>query len=172
MRKPSIAAAWFAAALLVAPALALAQGAPGPGTPTPPPGTSAPPAAKSSYASRLEARIKSLHSQLKITASEEPQWDAVAQVMRDNAQAVGSLIAARTKNARSMTAVDDLKSYQAIAEAHAAGIAKLVDAFQTLYAAMPPDQQKIADGVFAKAQHRPAARKAAPKPAPAPKPAQ
>jgi len=167
MKIPSFAAALVAAALLVAPALALAQGAPGPGTPTPPPGTPAPPPARPAPAARLETQIKTLHDQLKITPAEEPQWSAVAQVMRDNAQAVGALIRDRVQKAASMTAVDDLKSYQAIAEAHAAGTAKLAAAFAALYAAMPPDQQKNADAVFAKAQHRPMARKL-----PAQKPAQ
>lgn len=111
--------------------------------------------------SHVERRIKTLHDQLKITEAEEPQWTALAQVMRDNAQAVGTLAAERRQKAQSMSAVDDLRAYQAIAEAHAAGIAKLVPAFQALYAVMPPDQQKNADAVFAKMKHRPAARKKA-----------
>jgi protein CpxP len=152
MRIASFVTGAFAALLLVAPLASFAEGAPAPGTS---------PAAKTAFAGRVEQRIKSLHDQLKITAAEAPQWDAVAQAMRDSAQAVGELVRERREKAATMNAVDDLRSYQAIAEAHAAGVAKLASAFEKLYAVMPPEQQKIADAVFARSMHRPAARKKA-----------
>ena len=150
MKMPSFDAGILATLLLVAQSVALAQGASAPNTPAP---------AKTALANRVDQRIKRLHTQLKIIASEEPQWAAVAQVIRDNALAVGVLIRKRREKAGTMNAVDDLRSCQAIAEAYAAGTAKLVSAFEVLYAVMPPDQQKNADAVFAKTTHRPAARK-------------
>jgi periplasmic protein CpxP/Spy len=150
MKMPSFVAGAFAALLLITQSVVFAQGTTGPNTPAP---------AKKAVASRIDQRIKSLRTRLKITTAEEPQWAAVAQVIRDNADAVGVLIRQRREKAGTMNAVDDLRSYQAIAEAHAAGTAKLVSAFEALYAVMPPDQQKIADAVFAKAGHRPAARR-------------
>lgn len=152
MRIASFVAGTFAALLLVAPLVTLAQGTPGPSTPAPP---------KAAVASHIEQRIKSLHDRLKITAAEEPQWAAVAQAMRDAAETVGKLVHERREKAGAMNAVEDLRSYQAIAEAHATGVAKLVSAFEELYAVMPPDQQKNADAVFAESMHRPAARKKA-----------
>ena len=97
---------------------------------------------------RVEARIKTLHAQLKINSGEETQWQAVAQVMRDNASAVGSLVEQRKAQAGQMTAVDDLKSYEAITDAHADGLKKLIPAFETLYASMSDDQKKTADTLF------------------------
>jgi hypothetical protein len=47
-----------------------------------------------------------------------------------------------------MNALEDMKSFQAIAAAHAAGLQKLIDAFTPLYNAMPDDQKKLADHVF------------------------
>jgi hypothetical protein len=47
-----------------------------------------------------------------------------------------------------MTAVDDLKSYAEITDAHADGIKKFTPVFATLYAGMPDAQKKNADGVF------------------------
>jgi hypothetical protein len=47
-----------------------------------------------------------------------------------------------------MNAVDDLKSYGEIAEAHAAGIKKFVEAFEPLYSSMSDDQKKAADRAF------------------------
>jgi LTXXQ motif family protein len=103
-------------------------------------------------ADRVEARIKSLHDGLKITAAQEPQWQAVADVMRENARAVGALIEEREAKAKTETAVDDLHAYSAIADAHAAGIKKLAAAFETLYASLSDAQKKEADSMF---RHRP-----------------
>ena len=149
MKMASSVAGIFAVLLLVSSSGGLAQGTPAPSAAAP---------AKAGPANRIEQRIKSLHDQLKVTAAEEPQWAAVAQVMRDNAQAIVALIAERREKAATMTAVDDLRSYQEVAEAHASGVAKLASAFQALYAVMPPEQQKNADAVFAKTKRRPPAK--------------
>ena len=96
----------------------------------------------------IEARIKRLHDQLKITPAEADRLNAVAQVMRDNEQELGSLMRQRSKNANVMSAVDNLQSYEQIADAHADGLKKLMPAFQALYDAMPDTQKKVADSVF------------------------
>jgi len=110
-------------------------------------------AAKPSRADRVEARIKTLHDQLKITPAQEPQWNAVAETMRNNAQAMQGAIQQRRQNAGTMTAVDDLRSYQAITEAHAQGLQKLVPAFQALYDTMSDEQKKNADAIFGRQHH-------------------
>ncbi len=136
------AAAMLGAVLFMLPSAALAQAAPPPA-----------PAAKAMPApDRVEARIKSLHKQLGITAAQESQWQAVAYAMRDNAKATGALIQQREANAKTMTAIDDLNAYAAIADAHAAGVKKLIPAFSALYATMSDAQKKNADAVFS---HRP-----------------
>jgi hypothetical protein len=96
-----------------------------------------------------EGRIRHLHDQLKITPDQESEWNPVAQVMLDNASAIDGAVKNRTGMAQGMTAIDDLRSYQAIVEAHAEGIKKLAIAFKPLYEAMPEAQQKHADAVFA-----------------------
>ncbi len=68
--------------------------------------------------------------------------------MRDNARATGALIEQRMANASTMTAIDDLHSYSAIADAHAAGVKKLTSVFETLYATMSDAQKKSADAAF------------------------
>jgi LTXXQ motif family protein len=132
-------------------------------TATPAPATPAAPAHKSRRASRMEpdrveARIKELHDKLQITDAQADQWNAVAQVMRDNASSMRSLAATRTQNAGGMTAIDDLRSYQQITEAHADGLKKFVSAFQTLYDSMSDAQKKTADAVFAQRQKQHAHR--------------
>jgi protein CpxP len=97
---------------------------------------------------RVEARIKDLHTRLKITPAQEKLWNNVAQVMRDNAKTMEALIKARLEKAGTMTAVEDLKSYSEIAEAHADGLKKFIPAFEPLYAGMSDAQKKSADMLF------------------------
>jgi periplasmic protein CpxP/Spy len=95
-----------------------------------------------------EARIKHLHDELKITTDQEAQWSSVAQVMLANASAIADAVKDRERMSEGMTAIDDLKSYEAIVDAHAEGIKKLATVFAPLYASMPEGQQKTADAVF------------------------
>ena len=108
-----------------------------------------------SHEDRVETRIKELHRKLKITAAQESQWNAFAQVMRENAQAVDVVLKERAENLHAMNAVEDLRSYEKLADAHADGLKKLVPAFETLYNTMSDDQKKTADAVFAKHEKRP-----------------
>ena len=96
----------------------------------------------------VEARIKALHKSFGITAAEEAQWSAVAQVMRENATAIANLTKQRRDTGATITAIDDLRSFQAFAEAQAEGARKLTAAFEPLYAAMSDAQKKNADAVF------------------------
>jgi protein CpxP len=97
---------------------------------------------------RVEARITNMHAKLKITQAQEDQWAKVAQVLRDNEKTIEPLIKARAENARTRTAVDDLKSYGEITDAHADGIKKLTPVFATLYDGMSDAQKKEADALF------------------------
>jgi len=97
---------------------------------------------------RVEARIKVLHTKLNITPAQEELWNKVAQAMRDNAKTMEALIKARSEKAGTMTAIDDLKSYGEIADAHADGLKKFIPAFEPLYAGMSDAQKKSADTLF------------------------
>ena len=123
---------------------------------SPEPGMAA--SGKVSRADRVEARIKELQTKLKITPAQEELWNKVTQVMRDNAKTMEALIKARSKEGSAMTAIDDLKSYAEIVEAHADGIRKFILAFEPLYASMSDAQKKNADALFR--HHRPTKAKA------------
>jgi molecular chaperone GrpE (heat shock protein) len=103
---------------------------------------------KGSGVDSVEAHIKHLREQLKITSAQEDQWKNVAQVMRDNAEKLNALVITRSSNAKTMTAVDNLKSYADIAEAHEDGTKKLIPVFQSLYDSMSEEQKKAADTAF------------------------
>jgi hypothetical protein len=98
----------------------------------------------------IDQRIAKLHAELKITAAEEPNWQAVAQTMRENAATMQKLAAERSQQGG--TAIESLESYTKFAEAHVDGLKKLTASFQTLYEAMPDQQKKIADQVFQRAR--------------------
>ena len=55
---------------------------------------------------------------------------------------------ARFEKAKAMTAVEDLKSYSEIAQAHADGLKNFIPVFEALYASMSDDQKKDADTLF------------------------
>jgi hypothetical protein len=112
------------------------------------PAQAAPAPTKATHSSKVDVRIKSLHAQLKITPEEEQEWSVVAQTMRDNAAEMDKLVQQRTQQRTGMSAVDDMKSYEAIVQAHADEMQKLVPAFEALYAKMPAAQQKRADTVI------------------------
>ncbi len=100
----------------------------------------------------VEKRIKSLHDALKITKDQDAAWEKVAQTMRDNENSVVKLIEVRKENAKTMSAVDDIKSYQAIAQAHADGMTKFVAVFEPFYGSLTDAQKKNADNFFGKEQ--------------------
>jgi periplasmic protein CpxP/Spy len=177
MMKLSSRAALFAGvALMALPGLAMAQStatppsasAPSMAPPSAPPAApsaapaqpGAQPSANAAAEQRVEARIKQLHGQLKITAAEETQWNQFAQTMRDNAREMDEEGEQRAEQFSTMTAVDDLQSYEKLAEAHVQHLQKLIPAFQALYDAMSPDQKKTADQVFRAGAEAHAAQKA------------
>jgi periplasmic protein CpxP/Spy len=111
--------------------------------------TQAAAAATETKGETVEQRITDLHAALKITPEQGTQWNAVAQAMRENAANMDKLVASnRTTAPQSMTAIEDLKTYQKFAQAHVDGLKNLISSFDKLYAAMPDAQKKVADGVF------------------------
>jgi hypothetical protein len=103
---------------------------------------------------QVEKHIAALHGTLKITPAEESQWANVAQTMRGSAIELDKAIDKRAAIVDNASAVDNLKAYGEIAQAHVDSVKKLAAAFSPLYASMPDDQKKIADEVFAQRAHQ------------------
>jgi periplasmic protein CpxP/Spy len=144
------------AALLFLPAAALAQTSTTPAAATPqggpPPAASSPmaghPVAGKNAEERVERRIAELRTQLRITPAEQQQWDQFAGVMRENARDMDQIFVQRAQQLGSMTALQNMQSYEQLAEAHAQHLQALVAAFQNLYDAMPDQQKQLTDQVF------------------------
>ncbi len=140
-------------ALLALPGVALAQPAQSAAPAVPPAAASSSPMTShpvpgKTIAERVENHIKELRAQLHITPAEQPQWEQFAQVMRDNARDMDQAFMQRAQQYPTMNAVQNMQSYEQIAEAHAQHLQKLVPAFDNLYNAMPVQQQKLADQLF------------------------
>jgi periplasmic protein CpxP/Spy len=103
--------------------------------------------AAAGHEARTEQRIATLHSQLKITPAQETQWQQFADVMRQNGETMGNLYRQRMAD-KNLSALDDMKQYTQIAQAHADGMTKLVSAFEPLYNSFSADQKKLADETF------------------------
>jgi periplasmic protein CpxP/Spy len=93
----------------------------------------------------IEANIASLHQRLQITPTQEPQFNAVANVMRENARAEASAPARPAANA---TAVDDLRAFIRYSDVELAGYRRLLPVLEALYATLSPIQRRTADAVF------------------------
>ncbi|MGO9606438.1 MAG: Spy/CpxP family protein refolding chaperone [Candidatus Binataceae bacterium] len=106
------------------------------------------PAAVGNKADPVEARIKELHNKLHITAAQQSQWDNLVEIMRGNARTMKELQKERGEDATSMTAVDAVRSYAAVIDAHQAGMTKFVPAFEALYNTMSDAQKHTADSMF------------------------
>jgi protein CpxP len=104
------------------------------------------PAAK--HEARVEERIASLHKQLKITPQQEGQWKPFADAMREDAQTMGQLSEQRMKGVETESAVDNMREYAQVTQAHADGAKKLVAAFEPLYNSFSPEQKQVADATF------------------------
>ncbi len=161
MKSANALAAAALAAVLALPIAVHAQPAstPAPGTAAAPPahatatpGPASPlspaPAAGATAAERVEAHIRQLHDQLQITPAAKVQWDKFAAVMRANARAMDRDFAEREQKFATMNAVENMRSYERIAEAHADHLRKLVPAFAALYDVMPAQQKRLTDQVF------------------------
>lgn len=167
--------AGFAYTISAAPALA--QSAANQGAGTTPPATNASPSAVSPSAdgssgsvqppantpvtaqgkrvrAQVEQRIADLHRRLHITQAEEPLWNDFANTMRQNAAEMDQLFQQRQQTVGTMNAVDDMKSYAQLAQAHAEQMQHLIPAFEKLYDAMPPEQKKLTDQEFRRFQQQ------------------
>ncbi len=142
-----VALAWLAGSLCgqpvmaqsnapaTAPASASDTGEAGPATPSQP------------MAGRVAKQIADLHKRLHITPAQQPQWDAFAAIMRDNAAHSDQAAKARDE-AMARSAVEELRALATAAEARAQDVQRLVPVFEALYGAMTPEQQKMADAAM------------------------
>ena len=99
--------------------------------------------APASPAPNVEANIGQLHQRLQITPAQEPQFQALASIMRQNAQTMSS-----TAPPTSANAVEGLRLAIHYGQQEIDGMKRMLPALQALYASLSPTQRQIADSVF------------------------
>jgi periplasmic protein CpxP/Spy len=106
-----------------------------------------PPAAAPAPGNGIDGQIADLQKKLRITAAQQPQFDAFAQVMRQNAEAMDAVMRSQEQK-RGTTAVDELRASAQLAEAEAEGLKRLLPALQSLYDSLADPQKRAADSVL------------------------
>lgn len=158
--KPQAGAA-PAAPLMLAQADIQAQ-SPGmtqqPGTMPPPPPP--PPGGSGATGARVQQQLRDLYARLRITPAQQPQWNAFAGTLEGNAQHMMQLWSSRRATA---SALDDMRNYAGIAQAHAEDMQRLVAAFTPLYASLSPQQKLAADQAFQQAAQQATMRNGRPR---------
>lgn len=102
--------------------------------------------------SRIEGRIAFLKTELKLTQTQAPLFDAVANAMRENDRQMRAGFEARQQQRQSgqtASLIDRLDQRQKGAEAMAAATGRLKAAWSPLYASLTDEQKKTADELMA-----------------------
>jgi hypothetical protein len=107
-----------------------------------------PAVAKMSPVQHTESLIKQLEGKLQITEAQQPLWDNLTQVMRENAKEMEAFNKEQAENAKNMTAVDFLKHYSKVTDAHSEKLKKFIPPFEAFYASMSEKQKKMTDKYF------------------------
>jgi hypothetical protein len=138
----SLAAAWLVP--LSAPHRTTAMAAPmldgpAPGHRAPPllPAQAPPPAPN------IEANIAQLHQRLQITPAQEPRFEALANVMRQNARMMPN-----APPPVSLNPIQALRFAIQTGEQELVGLKRMLPALEALYASLSPMQKVTADQVF------------------------
>jgi len=101
---------------------------------------------------RVEARLAQAKTKLKITAAQEAQWNAFADVTRRHAKAADEPFKAmrdgKESQGKRLTAVERLERRQQMAAAHSQRLTEVIAAAKPLYAALSPEQKVIADDML------------------------
>jgi Spy/CpxP family protein refolding chaperone len=154
LTTPFLAAALFTGVAVVGLAPALAQTAPGPASSTVAPGEARHHLTERMMPGQLvDGRIAFLKAELKITPTEETQWQQVAAAMHENAKALDQTIATVRQSRSTMDAVQRLELREQFAKVRADNDARLLAAFKPLYATLSPEQQQVANKLLAGHHH-------------------
>ena len=103
---------------------------------------------------RVEARLAYIKTALKIADAQQPQWDAYANLVRKNAQDMEQRFKSRQAGAQGRprhqhpNAIERLERAQSFHADAVTRINQLLSVEKPLYAALSPEQQKVADVVL------------------------
>ncbi len=91
----------------------------------------------------VEANIAELRQRLQITPAQESQFNALANIMRENARTMPA-----APPPQNVSAIEGLRLAIRYAQQDLEGMKRLLPAMQSLYAVLTPAQRQAADQVF------------------------
>lgn len=103
---------------------------------------------------RVDQKLASLKSDLKITEAQTPAWNGVADAMRANANAMRTAAEARKAGGAQSDALKRLEAMDARAKLRAQSADRLLTAFRPLYAQLNDEQRQVAAQKFVAPHHK------------------
>ena len=104
---------------------------------------------------RAEQRLTRLKGELKLTAQQEPLWQAFAEKSKAEAGKGMQAMRERMQSDKPLTAPERMAQMQGMMKGRLAAMESVHESFNRLYAALTPEQKAAADKHFnAAGQHR------------------
>ena len=95
-----------------------------------------------------EAQITQLQGSLNITEAQQPLWNNMTQVMRENARDMDVINKERAEQTVPMNAIEHMKFHSQVTQSHLDQINKLIPPFEAFYDSMSDQQKNITNIVF------------------------
>lgn len=103
---------------------------------------------RTSAVEHTEAQIKQLQGVLYVTEAQQPLWDNMTQVMRENARDMDALNKERAEQTVPMNAIEHMKFHSQVTQSHLSQMNKLIPPFEAFYDSMSDQQKNITNIVF------------------------
>ncbi len=103
---------------------------------------------------RIQGRLQKFHDRLGITPAQQPQWDAVAAALRENAQAMRGSPALQAVRSGQLNAVQEMHAFADVARQRADAAQRMIPPVEALYAVLSPQQRQAADQALNQMMHR------------------
>jgi hypothetical protein len=103
---------------------------------------------------KVDQKLATLKGELKITDAQTPAWNAVADAVRTNANAMRTAAEARKASGKQTDALKRMESRDQWAKLRAQNSERLLTAFRPLYAQLNDEQKQIASQKFMAPHHK------------------
>jgi len=120
---------------------------------------SRPEATRTSAVDYAESQIKQLQASLEITTAQQPLWNDLTAVMRENAKDVDALRKERAATGVTRNAVERMKFHSQMTESHLNQLKKFTPVFEAFYVSLSDEQKKSVDETFVTGKYRKIKRK-------------
>jgi hypothetical protein len=114
-------------------------------------------------AARIEQRLNRFKGELKLSAQQEPLWQAFAEKSKAEAAKGMQTMRERMKDDKPLTAPERMAQMQAVMKERVAAMDSVNESFNRLYSALTPEQKSAADKHFSAAGDHPAPGRGGPR---------